>query len=48
MKRDGVEIVEPIKMHDDIKTKSFSVLGPEKVLVEIVEAKPIPEGVWEE
>lgn len=48
MKRDGVEIVEPIKMHDDIKTKSFTVLGPEKVSIEIVEAKPIPESVWEE
>ncbi|HEY1601602.1 MAG TPA: VOC family protein [Pirellulales bacterium] len=48
MKAAGVEIVEPITMHDDIKTKSFTVLAPEKVTIEIVEAKPIPEGVWED
>jgi len=48
MKAAGVEIVEPITMHNEIKTKSFTVLAPERVTVEIVEAKPIPEGVWEE
>lgn len=48
MKAAGVEIVEPITMHDDIKTKSFKVLAPQRVTIEVVEAKPIPEGIWEE
>ncbi len=48
MKADGVEIVEPISMHEDTKTRSFLVLAPDKVTVEIVEAKPIPEGIWEQ
>jgi catechol 2,3-dioxygenase-like lactoylglutathione lyase family enzyme len=47
MKKAGAEIVEPIAMHEDIKTKGFQVLAPDKVTIEIVEAKPIPEGVWD-
>lgn len=48
MKAAGVEIVEPITYDERLKLKSFKVLGPDKVLVEVVEAKPIPEGVWDE
>lgn len=47
MKANGVEIVKPITEDKDLKIKSFFVRGPDHVLVEVVEAKPIPEGVWE-
>lgn len=47
MKAAGVEIVEPIKVSEEFGHKSFFVLAPDKLLVEIVEQKPIPEGVWE-
>lgn len=47
MKRDGAEIVEPIAERPDMGHKSFFVLAPDKLLVEIVEQKPIPEGIWE-
>lgn len=46
MKQAGVEIVEPIS-EKEIGHKSFFVLAPDNVLVEIVEAKPIPEASWE-
>jgi hypothetical protein len=48
MKRDGVEIVAPIKLDPQFGLKSFYIMSPDKVLVEIVEAKPIPEGVWDD
>lgn len=48
MKSSGVEIVEPIKPKPELGIKSFFVMGPDKVLVEIVEDKPIPEGLWDE
>jgi catechol 2,3-dioxygenase-like lactoylglutathione lyase family enzyme len=47
MKQSGVKIVRPISLDEPLKLKSFFVLAPDDVLVEIVEAKPIPEGVWE-
>jgi catechol 2,3-dioxygenase-like lactoylglutathione lyase family enzyme len=47
MKADGVEIVSEPALQESLNLKGFSVLGPDKVLIEIVEAKPIPEGVWE-
>ena len=47
MKRDGVTIVDAIADRPEYNHKSFFVLAPDKVLVEIVEAKPIPEGIWE-
>ena len=48
MKKEGVEIVDGIKTRKEYGgMKSFFVRGPEKVLIEIVEAKPIPEGIWE-
>ena len=48
MKKADVEIVGPIAYREEYKMKSFFVLGPDGLLVEIVEAKPIPEGVWED
>jgi catechol 2,3-dioxygenase-like lactoylglutathione lyase family enzyme len=47
MKKAGVTIVEPIAVREPYKIKSFFVQGPDNVLVEIVEAKPIPDGVWQ-
>lgn len=47
MQAAGVTIVEPITERPQYKLKSFVVEGPDKVLIEIAQAKPIPEGVWE-
>ena len=47
MKAAGVEIVEPITFKDEFNMKSFFVMGPDKVVLEIVEAKPIPDGLWD-
>lgn len=47
MQAAGVEIVEHPTFHEDLKMKSFSVLAPDQVLVEIVEDRPIPEGIWD-
>lgn len=48
MKDAGVEIVEPIAVRQqDGGLKSFFVQAPDGVVVEIVESKPIPEGIWE-
>jgi catechol 2,3-dioxygenase-like lactoylglutathione lyase family enzyme len=44
----GVKIVQPIAVQDALKLKSFCVLAPDNVLIEIVEAKPFPEGAWED
>jgi catechol 2,3-dioxygenase-like lactoylglutathione lyase family enzyme len=48
MQAAGVKIVQPIAVQESPKLKSFFVLAPNDVLVEIVEAKPIPEGAWED
>lgn len=48
MQRSGVEIVQPIAHNGQYNLKSFFVLAPDKILVEIVQAKPIPTGVWDE
>jgi catechol 2,3-dioxygenase-like lactoylglutathione lyase family enzyme len=48
MQAAGVEIVEPIADRPEFGFRSFFVRGPDQVLIEIVEAKPIPEGVWDE
>jgi catechol 2,3-dioxygenase-like lactoylglutathione lyase family enzyme len=47
MRAAGLTIVEPIAMRAAAGLKSFFVHGPDNVLVEIVEAKPIPEGLWQ-
>lgn len=48
MKTAGVEIVAPIKFDPKFGWKSFYIMSPDQVLVEIVEAKPIPEGSWDD
>ena len=43
----GVRIAEPIARRADVGHKSFFIVAPDRVLIEIVEAKPIPESSWE-
>lgn len=45
MKAAGVNIVQPIADRPE-GVKSFFITGPDAVLIEIVEAKPIPDGLW--
>jgi catechol 2,3-dioxygenase-like lactoylglutathione lyase family enzyme len=45
MRAAGAKIVRPIAEGAD-GIKSFFVEGPDQVLIEIVEAKPIPDGLW--
>ncbi len=47
MKAAGVEIVAPIAEQPGFGHESFFVRGPDEVLIEIVEDKPIPDGIWE-
>ena len=47
MKAAGVEIVKPIAHDEAFDIRSFYVRGPDGLLIEIVEARPIPDGVWE-
>src|SRR5215510_12468692 len=47
LKKAGAQIVEPMALREEDKLKSFFVLSPDNALVEVVEAKPIPEGIWE-
>lgn len=47
LKKEGVTIVEPITFKEEFNHKSFFVEGADKVLIEIVESKPVPEGIWE-
>jgi catechol 2,3-dioxygenase-like lactoylglutathione lyase family enzyme len=46
MRQSGVKIVETIGVDPQYHFKRFQVEGPNKVLIEIVEEKPIPEGIW--
>lgn len=46
MKLDNLEIMESIKVDPLYGLRSFYVTGPDKLLIEIVEEKPIPEGIW--
>jgi catechol 2,3-dioxygenase-like lactoylglutathione lyase family enzyme len=48
MKAAGANIVQPIAVQESLKLKSFFVLAPDNVLVEIVEAKPIPDETWDD
>ena len=48
MQSNGVAIAEPIAHRPEVNHTSFFVEGPDKVLIEIVQAKPIPEGMWDE
>ncbi|HVS12434.1 MAG TPA: VOC family protein [Thermoanaerobaculia bacterium] len=47
MRAGGARIVEGIAWREELGIRSFFVEAPDGVLVEVVEAKPIPEGVWE-
>lgn len=47
MKANGVEIVDGIKTREEFGFKSFFVRGPDKILIEILEEEPIPQGAWE-
>lgn len=47
MKKNGVEIVKEISWNDELKIKSFFVRGPDKVLIEILEAAPLPQSSWQ-
>ncbi len=48
MEKAGVEIVDPIAKREDMGHRSFFVMAPDKLLIEVVEARPIPEGLWDE
>ena len=47
MEKDGVEIVSPFQDRADMGHKSFVVMGPDKLLIEVVQGRPIPDGIWE-
>jgi len=46
MRSAGLDIVQDIKIDPIYGIKSFFVRGLDNLLVEIVEEKPIPEGIW--
>ncbi|MBY0587153.1 VOC family protein [bacterium] len=47
MRDAGVMISSEPAVRPEHGLRSFFVVGPEKVSIEIVEAKPIPEGIWD-
>jgi catechol 2,3-dioxygenase-like lactoylglutathione lyase family enzyme len=47
LKKEGVTILEGITFKKDFNHRSFFVEGPDRVMVEVVEAKRVPEGIWE-
>lgn len=47
MKEGGAEVVEPVRERAELGTRSFFALAPDGLLVEVVEAKPIPDAAWE-
>ncbi|RDY57588.1 VOC family protein [Flagellimonas nanhaiensis] len=46
IKSHGVQIVQEIAVDPVHGLKSFFLRGPNQLLIEIVEEKPIPEGIW--
>jgi len=44
----GVAIAEPISWRKDLNLRSFFVEAPDGVTLEVVEERPIPEGLWDE
>ena len=46
MKAGGVEIVKEIAWNEKLRMKSFFIRAPDGVLIEIVEADPLPEASW--
>ena len=47
MKDAGVEIVRPVAKNDEYGITSFFVRGPDELLIEIIQERHIPEGIWE-
>jgi catechol 2,3-dioxygenase-like lactoylglutathione lyase family enzyme len=45
--RDGAKIVQPVQKDAKYGLKSFFAEAPDGVLVEVVEEKPVPEGIWD-
>ena len=41
-----VEIVKEIAWNEELQMKSFFVRAPDGVLIEIVEADPLPDASW--
>lgn len=48
MRSAGIHIVNDVETDPQYGHKSFSARGPDGLLIEIVEDRPIPEGVWTE
>jgi len=46
MRSEGLDIVHDLKVDPIHGMKSFFIRGPDSLLIEIVEEKPIPEGIW--
>ena len=46
MRGTGVEIVRPIATDPEHGLTSFFVRAPDRLLVEIVQEKPVPDGIW--
>ncbi len=46
MRDTGVEIVRPIATDPEHGLTSFFVRAPDRLLVEIVQEKPVPDGIW--
>jgi catechol 2,3-dioxygenase-like lactoylglutathione lyase family enzyme len=47
IKNNGVHIVKGLKRDPTYGFTNFFIRGPDGLLVEIVEEKPIPEGIWD-
>jgi catechol 2,3-dioxygenase-like lactoylglutathione lyase family enzyme len=47
MTQAGARVVAPIAVVEPLGLKSFFVLAPDDVLVEIVEAPPLPDAAWQ-
>jgi catechol 2,3-dioxygenase-like lactoylglutathione lyase family enzyme len=43
----GVPILAPIREQEELGLRSFFVQAPDGVVLEVVEAEPIPEGAWD-
>jgi len=47
MEKSGLQIVRPTEKSAEFGHRSFYIRAPDNLLVEIVEDKPIPEGIWD-
>jgi catechol 2,3-dioxygenase-like lactoylglutathione lyase family enzyme len=46
MKANGVEVVKGITWDQGLQMKSFFIRAPDGVLIEVVEADPLPDASW--